>query len=128
MLVACGVALASAVVAKVTFLLVGCNAFDDTGGGSSPAYDSPQGRICAPARYDIWLPHTLVDGVILAAGLLGVVLVILAWRRGGWGTRILGLVGLVVLPLLAVVPLSLPSDTCTAEVRRSPNSNCATEN
>ena len=116
---ACAIALASTLFARFTFLIVVCGALNDTG-GSFPAYGSAQGRLCDPAKDDLLLPHGVAAWTITIAGLVAVVLVVAAWRWGGATTRVLSVIGLVALPLLMLVPLSVPADTCTTEVRQTP--------
>lgn len=119
MVAVCAIAVASTVFARLTFLVVVCGAFNDTG-GPFPAYGSAQGRLCAPANDDLLLPHGVAAWVITVAGLVAVVLVAAAWRWGGAVTRRASAIGLVALPLLMLVPLSMPADTCTSEERQTP--------
>lgn len=121
------VASAATLFARIIFLVFSCGAIDDTG-GPFPAQDSAQGRLCAPANDDIVVPHGIAAWTITLAGLVAVLLLVAAWRRRNQLARILGVVGLVGLPMLVLIPLSVPADTCTRDMRHTRGSDCATSN
>lgn len=115
----------SSFIAMLMFGLGVCAAFDDTG-GPFPAGDSPQGRVCGQSSYASGLEELAIWS-IPAAGVFAVGLVIVAWRRGSYRLRYLGVVGLFVLPFVPVVPLAVPSDTCSAADRGTLGRECETE-
>lgn len=124
-----GVLAAVAVSAVVTayaglnFLIGSCHAFDDTG-GPFPANDSPQGRVCGYSDHASWL-DAMAPWSIPAAGLLAVLVAVVAWRRSIAG-RWLAALALLLLPFVPLMALTAPADTCSADVARQAASECET--
>jgi len=121
------VAVVSTFFTQILFVVVSCHGINDTG-GQVMATDSAQGRLCAhDPGDDIWWPHNAATWAIAAAGLLAFALVVLAWRRGGVVARVLSVVGLPVLPLLLLIPFTMPADTCTPAEWQTSGNDCASE-
>lgn len=116
---------ASSIVGMLAFSFGVCHVFDDTG-GPFPANDSPQGQVCGGSAYaSPW--EELAIWSIPATGLLSVLLMLAAWRWGRGLMRSAAVTGLFALPVLAVVPLALPSDACSAEDAERPIRDCTRE-
>ncbi len=98
------------------FFIIGTCGVSDTG-YSFPAPASRQGLVCDAGRGDSWWGLVGYGG-LLASAVLAVALAGFAWSRGG-GARWVAVLAPVALPVLALVLLSLPADTCSEEDRRT---------
>ena len=81
-----------------------------------PASASLQGWVCGAQAHELYL----VPGVLALVGstLLSLVLVVVVWSRGAaW--RWLSPMPLVVTPVVVLLLLSLPPDTCTDDARHT---------
>lgn len=115
-----GVALTTAVVAAVahallgvTWFLMGTCAVSDVA-DRRPAPASPQGLVCDAS--DHWA--NAVPWVALAASvLLAVGLAVLLWPLARW--RWMGMSACLWLPVVTVLALAAPTDTCTPDQRRT---------
>jgi hypothetical protein len=111
-------------VAAVWFVFGICGVSDTA--VTFPAPASPQGLLCDAGHDDSrWELVALV--ALAVSAVLAVALVALLWHRlGGW-LRPLSVVPLLAMPLLTLVLLALPPDTCSGEARRAhPAYDCRT--
>jgi hypothetical protein len=121
--VAAVVAAAVSVGAWILFFFGTCSVFDDTG-GAYPVNDSPQGQVCGQSDLASEFEQ-LAYWSIPAVAAMAVVLVVVAWWRGGPWFRVCASSLLLVGPVMSLLLLSLPSDACTSEVRAQPHSQCS---
>ena len=92
-----------------------CSVGFDTSNVPPPAPASPQGWLCGTEQS--WLATSLWMGAFLAAWILTVVLIALAWRRWSWRGGIPALLLIIVGPFATTWALNLPADDCTPHTR-----------